>query len=166
MVATVQIGEKNGTAGTFTDKSGTPPIRMKNADNATVDNNDPMVIPATGQDYSYEKWLRLKCTVLPDTQITNPRFYTDGAKGWAAQVKLWAKKVTTYAQPAEATGTAGYSDAFGYTSGGALTLGTGTYATAATGEFGDHTVLMLEVEAGATQGSLATETMTWAYDEI
>jgi len=163
MVATVLIGEKNGTSGTFTDKtSGT--IRFKNADNATVDTNNPLVVPTAGTEYSYEKWLRLKITVAPDTQITNPKFYTDGANGFGTGVNMYAKAVTTYATPAEATGTGGYTDAFTYTSGSALTLGTGTYT--ATGEFADHTVAMMTVATTASQGSLVAETCTWSYDEI
>jgi hypothetical protein len=164
MVATVQIGEKNGTPGTFTDKtSGT--VRFCNADSATPGTNNPMVIPGTGSDYSYEKWLRLKITAVPDTQITNPKFYsTDGVNSFGTGVNLYAKAVTTYATPAEATATAGYTDAFSYTSGSALTLGTGTYT--ATGEFADHTVMMMTVASTASQGSLTPESMTWSYDEI
>ncbi len=163
MVATVQLGEKNGAGATFTDKtSGT--IRFKNADDKEVDTADPMVIPTANQDYSYEKWLRLKVTVAPDTNISTLKFYTDGAKGWAAQVKLWAKAVATYVTPAEATATAGYTDAFAYTSGSALDLGTA--AVTGTGEKGDHVVAMLEVETGATQGALAGETLTFSFDEM
>ena len=163
MVATVQIGEKNGTAGTFTDKtSGT--IRMKNADNATVDINNPFVVPTAGYDYSYEKWTRLKVTVAPDTNISNLKFYTDGANGFGTGVEAYAKAVTTYAAPAEATATAGYTNAFTYTSGSALDLGTA--AVTGTGEKGDHSVLMMRVGTNASQGTLSAETMTWSYDEI
>ncbi len=164
MVATVQIGEKNGASPiVFTDKtSGT--IRFKNADDKEVDTADPMVIPTAAQDYSFEKWLRLKVTVAPDTNISNLKFYTDGSSGWAAQVKLWAKAVATYAAPAEATATAGYTDAFTYTSAAALDLGTA--AVTGTGEKGSHTVMMMEVETGATQGALAGETMTFSFDEM
>lgn len=162
MVATVQIGEKNGTAGTFTNKtSGT--IRFANADAATPGTSNPMVIPATGVDYSFEKWTRLKVTVAPDTNISNLKFYTDGGNPWTG-VLLYAKAVTTFAQPAEATGTAGYTNAFSYTSGSALSLGTGTFT--GTGEKGDHAVLMMTVGTTATQGTLTGETVTYSYDEI
>ena len=165
MVATVQIVEKNGTAGTNTQKdSGT--VRFKNAGNATVDTNDPMVIPAaTGSfDYSYEKWLRLKITVAPDTNLSNLKFYTDGANGFGTGVTMWAKAVATYATPAEATATAGYADAFTYTSGSALDLGTATVT--GTGEVGSHAVLMLRVQGTASPGTLSFETGYFAYDEL
>ena len=163
MAATVQIVEKNGTPGTATDKSsGT--VRFKNADNATVDLVNPLVVPTAGTEYSFEKWLRTKVTVAPDTNISNLEFYTDGANGFGAGVLLWAKAVTTFATPAEATATAGYADAFAYTSGSALDLGTA--AVTGTGEKGDHAVMMMTVSTAAASGTLSGETGTLAYDEI
>jgi hypothetical protein len=163
MVATVLIEEKNGAGGTLTDKtSGT--VRFKNADNATVDNNNPMVIPGSGTDYSFEKWLRLNVTVAPSTQLSNFKFYMDGSSGFGTGVGLWAKAVTSYTTPAEATSTSGYADAFSYTSGSPLSLGAGPFT--GTGEKGDHAVLMLAVASTATQGALSAETATFSYDEI
>jgi len=163
MVATVQIVEKNGAGGTPTDKtSGT--IRFKNADDATVDTNDPMVIPGSGTDYSFEKWLRLNVTVAPDTNISNLKVYTDGANGFGTGVGMHWKAVTAYSTPAEATATTGYTDAFTYTSGSALSLGAGPYT--GTGEKGDHLVAIMTVADTATQGSLTAETVTFSYDEI
>lgn len=164
MVATVLVGEKNGAGGTFTDKtSGT--VRFKNADNATVDLVNPMVVPPSGSDYSYEKWIRMKIGGTgPASQITNLKFYTDGGNSLGTGVLLWAKAVTNYATPAEATSTAGYTNAFTYTSGSALSLGAGPYSSTNT-EMGDHCVLMCEVQSTAGPGT-PSETLTFAYDEI
>lgn len=163
MAATVQIVEKNGTAGTQTDKtSGT--VRFKNAGNATVDLVNPMTIPATGTDYSFEKWLRVNVTVAPATNISNIQFYTDGANGLGTGIGLYAKTVTTYATPAEATGTAGYTDAFTYVTGSRLNVGTGTYT--GTGEKGDHLVMMMTVGTSATPHTVTAETGTITFDEI
>lgn len=163
MVATVQIVEKNGAGGTQTDKtSGT--VRFKNADNSTVDNNNPMVIPGAGSDWSFEKWLRLNVTVAPATQISNIRAYTDGASGFGAGVNLWGKSVTNFATPAEATSSTGYTNMFTYTSAAPLSLGAGPFT--GVGEKGDHLVMALEVQSSAVQGSLTPETLTIAYDEI
>lgn len=162
MVATVTIIEKNGTAGTATDKtSGT--VRMKNADNATVDINNPMVVPTAGTDYSYQKWLRLKVTVAPSNNLSNLKFYTDGSNGLGTGVGLYAKAVATYATPTEPSATTGYTDAFTYTSGAALSLGTGTVT--GTGEKGSHAVLLLTVTTTASPGTTASETLTFSYDE-
>jgi hypothetical protein len=162
MAATVKIVEKNGAGGTQTDKtSGT--IRFKNADNATVDTNNRMVVPGSGYDYSYEKWLIFQVDVAPAVDLQNLKFYTDGANGFGTGVELYAKAVTTYATPAEATATTGYTDAFTYTSAAPLSLGAGPYT--GTSEKGDHCVLMLRVASTAAPGLLSTETLTFSYDE-
>lgn len=162
MPATVQIVEKNGVAGTQTDKtSGT--IRFKNADNSTVDTGNPMVKPGAGSDWSFEKWLRFNVAGGTYTELTNVKAYTDGASAWTG-VNLWWKAVTTYATPAEGIASTGYADAFGYTSGAALTLGAGPFTS--TGEKGDHLVALMEVTSTASGGVLASETLTFAWDEI
>lgn len=163
MAATVQIIEKNGAGGTPTDKtSGT--IRFKNADNATVDTANPMVKPVAGTDYSWEKWVRFNVSGGTYTEITNVRAYSDGANGMGTGVAVYAKAVASYATPAEATGTAGYSSLFGYTSGSALTLGAGPYTS--TGEKADHLVMMMTVDNTASGGITPSETLTIAWDEI
>lgn len=164
MVATVQIYEKNGAGGTPTVKSGGGSIRFKNADNATVDTNNPMVIPASGIDYSFEKWLRLNVSVAPATNISNLEVYSDGANGLGTGVGLYAKAVASYATPAEATATTGYTDFFTYTSGSALSLGAGPYT--GTGEKGDHCVMICTVADTASPGTTPNETITFSYDEI
>ena len=107
-------------------------IRFKNADNSTVDLNNPMVKPTSGSDFSFEKWLRLNVTGGTYSQITNIKAYSDGANGLGTGVLLWAKAVTSYATPAEATATTGYTNFFTYTSGSPLSLGAGPYTS--TGE--------------------------------
>ena len=163
MAATVQIIEKNGAGGTPTDKTSGQ-IRFKNADNATVDTANPMVKPGAGVDYSFEKWLRLNVTGGTYTEITNIKAYMDGANGLGTGVTLYAKAVTAYSTPAEATGTAGYTDAFTYTSGSPLSLGAGPYTS--TGEKGDHLVMMLAVGTTASGGITSSEVLTFSYDEI
>jgi len=163
MAATVQIIEKNGAGGTPTDKTSGQ-IRFKNADNSTVDTANPMVKPGAGVDYSFEKWLRLNVTGGTYTEITNIKAYMDGANGLGTGVTLYAKAVASYATPAEATGTAGYTDAFTYTSGSPLSLGAGPYSS--TGEKGDHLVMMLAVGTTASGGITSSEVLTFSYDEI
>jgi hypothetical protein len=163
MAATVQIIEKTGAGGTPTDKtSGT--VRFKNADNATVDLVNPMVVPPSGTDYSFEKWLRFNVSGGTYTQITNVKAYSDGSNGMGTGVGLYAKAVTSFATPAEATSTAGYTDFFSYTSGSALTLGAGPYTS--TGEKADHLVMMCTVASTASGGVTSSETLTMAWDEI
>jgi hypothetical protein len=163
MAATVQIIEKNGAGGTATDKtSGT--VRFKNADNSTVDLVNPMVKPGAGSDWSWEKWLRMNVTGGTYTQITNAKVYSDGSNGLGTGVNVWAKAVTTYATPAEGTASTGYANLFSYTSGAPLSLGAGPFT--ATGEKGDHAVLLCEVTSAASGGLTPSETLTLAWDEI
>jgi hypothetical protein len=163
MAATVQILEKNGAVPTTTDKTGGN-IRFKNADNATVDTSNPMVKPGAGVDYSFEKWLRFNVSGGTYTEISNIKAYMDGGNGLGTGVTLYAKAVTTYATPAEATSITGYADAFTYTSGSPLTLGAGPYTS--TGEKADHLVMMLTVGTTASGGITPSETLTIGWDEI
>jgi hypothetical protein len=163
MAATVQILEKNGAGGTGTDKTSGN-IRFKNADNATVDLANPMVVPGAGTDFSFEKWLRFNVSAGTYTQISNIRAYSDGGNGLGTGVGLYAKAVTSYATPAEATATTGYADFFTYTSGSPLVLGASTYTS--TGEKGDHLVMMCTVASTASGGLTSSETLTMAWDEI
>ena len=163
MAATVQIVEKNGAGGTQTDKTSGP-IRFKNADNSTVDTSNPMVKPGAGTDYSFEKWLRFNVSGGTYTEISNIKAYSDGANGLGTGIGLYAKAVTAYSTPAEATATTGYTSFFTYTSGSALTLGAGPYTS--TGEKGDHLVMIMTVDNTATGGMTPTEALTVGWDEI
>jgi hypothetical protein len=162
MAATVRIVQKNGAGATATDAAGG--VRFKNADNATVDLNNPLVKPTSGSDFSFEKWLRLEVTGGTYSQITNIKAYSDGTNSLGTGVLLWAKAVTTYATPAEATATTGYNNFFGYTSGSALSLGAGPYTS--TGEKGDHLVMMCEVQSTASGGLAQGDSVYFSWDEV
>lgn len=163
MAATVQIREKNGAGETATDKtSGT--VRFKNADSAAVDTSNPMTVPTSGFDYSYEKYLAFYVSGGTYTEITNIEMYTDGANGMGTGVGVYAKTSASYATPAEATSTTGYTDVFSYTSGSPLTVGSGTYTS--TGDKGNYVMMICAVADTASSGVTPSETITWAWDEI
>lgn len=177
MAATVNVREKNGTSETPTNKDGGT-VRFKNADNATVDLNNPLIVPTSNTEYSYEKWLRMYIGATgPSSQITNLEFYMDGAKGWQAGVKLWAITDSTFVTPAVPTETndppqapvngtpSAMSDAFGYTSATPLSLGAGPYSTTSA-DMGSYLILVMEVEIGSTPELLTAEQATFEYDEI
>lgn len=167
MAATVDIMEWNGASGAPTKTVKTSgAVRFKNADDANVDLNNPMVIPSAGSDYSYVKWLRLRIGATgPSSQITNIKFYTDGTNNFGTGVNLWAKANATYGGPTEPTATTGYTDAFTYTSAAPLSLGAGPYSGTNV-DIGDFVELFLEVQATASPGTLTAETLTFSYDEI
>lgn len=174
MVASVIIQEHTSTA-TATDKtSGT--VRFKNANNPTVDNNNPLIVPASGQEFSYEKWLQLRITTAaPSDVINNLQVYTDGANGFGSGVKLWVNSSTTFRPPgipdeSNATPLGGSAsetmvDAFTYTANGALSLGAGSFSGSST-NIGNFAVLVMEVESAASPGTTNSETLTFSYDEI
>ena len=175
MAATVLIEELNGAGETATDKtSGT--VRYKNADDAVVDTANPLIIPTSNREYSFEKFLRLRFTVAPDTEITNLEAYTDGASWPQAQVKGWYVIEAAYTTPAVPTETndppqmpvggtpVAAVDLFALTSGAPADLGAGPHT--GTGQKGSYLVTCMEVEIGATQGTQPTETLTFRFDEI
>lgn len=163
MVATVLIREKNGAGETATDKTSGN-IRFKNADDATVDSTDPMVIPASGTDYSYEKWLRVNVSVAPDTNISNIEAYSDGGNGMGTGVGVYAKAEASYSTPSEPASTTGFTDFFTYTSGSRLDLGAGPHT--GTGDKGSYLVMLCTVADTAGPGTTNNETLTISYDEI
>lgn len=178
MVATVIINEWNATASQTDKTSGT--VRFKNANDATVDANNPLVIPTSGQEYSYEKWLRLQITgTPPDDRIDALQFYLDGANNYGSGVLVWAEVTASNTfrtpglpnesldPPLGGSGSLTMTDAFSYTSGAPLELAVGarTYSASST-HIGDFVVLVMEVNSTATQGTLTAETATFEYDEI
>ncbi len=182
MAATVIINEWTSGASQTNKTSGT--VRFKNANDATVDLNDPMVVPGAGQDYSFEKWLRLQITDAGGfTQISNLRAYADGAINMGTGVKVWYAITGTFMTPVEPSNAvdppqspaAGspqedMADLFALTSGapGDLdAINTGPFTDGSPAEhIGDFLVLVMEVENTASQGITNSETLTFAFDEI
>lgn len=168
MAATIEIHEMS-EADTGTDKtSGT--VRFKDADNATVDANNPLVIPAADTIYSYTKKLRAYMEDAPDTNITNMRWYSDGSNGLGTGVGVTAKNLGTTWGANYKTPMSGGADLFSITSGSPLD-GDGTDA----GPFvpadvdtyiGDLIELQMSVASTASNGATPSETLTLAYDEI
>ena len=72
-----------------TDALGPPQVRFKTADDATIDNNNPIPIPVAGTNYSYMKHLYLYCGTAPGTQVDNVRIYTDGG-GFGAGITVYS----------------------------------------------------------------------------
>jgi hypothetical protein len=168
MAATMEIHEMSG-ADAGTDKtSGT--IRFKDADNATVDTNNPLVVPAADTIYSYTKKLRAYMEDAPTTQVSNLRWYSDGTSGFGTGVAVTVKNIGTTFGTQYKTAMADGADLFGKTSAAPLD-GDGTDA----GPFvpadvdtyvGDIIELQMSVASTASHGALTAETLTFAYDEI
>jgi hypothetical protein len=117
MVATLSIFKDtvgtNGSPGTSTDIGplGPPSLRLKTADNVTIDSTNPVPIPASGTNYSFASSLYVKVLIAPNTQINNFKIYTDAG--------AFGNGITTYIgdqYPTRNSGsTAGYIVATGTT---------------------------------------------------
>ena len=166
-----------------TDGLGPPNIRFKQADNATIDTNNPIPIPAAGSEYSRWKQLYLYCDTAPSTQVDNIKFYTDGT-GFGTGITM---NVGDQFPVKNSGSNAGYdvsdadeimtnhtditsmTDAFTYTSGAPLSGPTISEAGAiidGIGETTNYLVLNMAVGSTASPGDLANETLTLQYDEI
>jgi len=172
MAATIQIHEMTTNADTGVNKtSGT--VRFKAVASTTstaADASDPLVVPGAGTDYSFVKKLRPYMEAPPNTNISNLRWYSDGANGFGTGIGVTAKNIGTTFGTHYDTAMSGGSDLFGYTSGSPLD-GDGTDA----GPFvpaddntyiGDIIELQMSVASTASNGALSAETLTFAYDEI
>lgn len=174
MAATVLIREKNGAGQTPTDKTAGY-IRFKKADDANVDLLNPLVVPTSGFELSYEKWLRMYISVVPGTQIDNLRMYTDGSNTYGTGIKLFAAPIAAYATPVipvttndppQHAGTT-FVDAFTHTSGSPRdmdNLNAGPFTSI--GDMGNYLILVMQIATTASQGVKSAESLTFAWDEV
>jgi len=168
MPATIQIHEMTALAAGEDKTSGT--IRFKAANDQTVDTNDPLVIPGAGSDYSYEKQVRAYMEAPPDTNVSNLRWYTDGANGFGTGVTCQVKNMgTTWGANVDTEMTGG-ADLFAQTSGSPLDgdgTDTGPFVPGDDNSYiGDLIKMQMIIASTASNGSLSAETLTLAYDEI
>ena len=194
MVATVAVffdfGGTDANPATEQDTTslGPPNLRFKTADDATIDNQNPIPIPSGVAINSFWKSIYLKVTAGTFTQIDNVKFYTDGG-GFGTGIttyvgnQLPVKNSGANTGYIVATGTAGTSgnamvashsgisaqtDAFTFTSGSPLsiTISEAGSLMNAVGETTNYLVTQMNVASTAGPGNLADETWTYQYDEI
>lgn len=163
MAATIKIDKTCGASGYETSTEVTD-VKLKNIDDATtLAANSPVEIPAAGTNYSYESWLRFKCTVVPANQCNTFRIWSDGAiVATGVTISINTNQVDTYATPVKTLSTKGVRDNFKNRSSISKVSITGTL----TGE-GDKTnfsVFQLEVGATATPGDVS-DIASYSYDE-
>ena len=195
MVATVSIyfsfGGVDGTPGTEQDVDalGPPQLRFKLADDATIDTNDKLVIPAAGTNYSLWKQIYLYCDAADTHTLNNLKFYADGTNNFGTGVDLEvglqfptknSGASTGYELPT-LTGDSGdemvaghtiittKASVFGYTSAAPLTgpsISEAGNVINAVGETSNYLVLQMDVASTAGPGELPVdETLTIQYDE-
>ncbi len=167
MAVTIEIRSFHGASpDAGTDRAGGT-VRFKQADNDTVDANNPIPIPGGGTNYSFKKQFRYYAPTLPANVIDTLRWYTDGANTLGTGVGLVVKSNATYQDPialgsADMTGT---TDAFASTSGSPLTVTGQVTSSDSTGAFGDYVHMQMTVVNTASSGTTPSETTTFQYDE-
>lgn len=168
MAATIQIQEMSALATGVNKTSGT--VRFKAADNNVVDTNNPLQIPGSGSIYSYTKKIRPYMSVAPSVSVNNFKWYTDGANSFGTGISVTAKNLGNTWGANYNILMSGGTDLFTYTSGAPLngsTTNAGPYLPAANNSnIGDLIELQMAVASTASNGQLAAETLTLAYDEI
>jgi len=195
MVATVSIyfdfGGVDGAPGTEQDVDalGPPQLRFKLADNATIDTNAKLVIPAAGTNYSLWKQVYLYCDNADSHSLNNLKFYADGTNNFGTGVNLYVglqfptktNALNTGYELPTLTGDSGdemvaghtiittSASVFDYTSAAPLTGPTISEAGGvidAVGETSNYLVLQMNVANTASPGELPVdETLTIQYDE-
>jgi hypothetical protein len=174
MSASVFIYEWNGTSGSqaSTDKTSST-VRLKSADDSTVNIANPLVKPSTGNHTrSYEKWLRLHIgSTGPTGSITNPKWYTDGTNSFGTGIHLYIRTTNpgSYATPAVPADDSAGTDAFSFSSSAKKNMDVanpGPYTGTST-DIADWAVIWMTLDdtVSAPQNPTASETLTWAWDE-
>lgn len=188
MVATFSVyfdtAGSDGSPGASTDVDalGPPTLKFKNADNATIDTNDPLTIPAASTIYSYSKFVFLKCDAADSHTMNNVKLYADGTNSLGTGVDL---KVGLQFPTKNSGATTGYelannanemvdetaltssASVFDYTSVAGLTVSISEAGNVinANSETTNYVVLQMNVASTASPGATATETLTFSYDE-
>lgn len=179
-------GGSDGAPGTSTDIDalGPPTLQFKNHDDATIDTNYKLTVPAAGTIYSYYKHIFLKCDANADTHtINNVKIYSDGTNSLGTGVDVMvglqfptknSGATTGYELAnnanelvAEHGGITTDASIFNYNSGAGLSVSiseSGSVINAAN-ETTNYVVMQMNVASTASPGATTNETITWSYDE-
>jgi len=183
MAATFNVAwDFGGTANTpGTVEASLTNLRFNNEDTNDQDTASPITIPTGGTAYSYWKQIYLHCTGAPSSYVNNVKIYTDGTLGWTGCTVKSANDTLTHNSASDAGYDPGQAAVmtdhdtvatttsfFTYNSGSpkSVTISEASSQIDATNEYTDYVCLQLEVTSSATQGTQATETITWQYDEV
>lgn len=188
MAADIAINEWNGTVNSqiATNKTGGT-VRFKSADNAVVNNSDPLRRPNTGVYRSFEKWLRLNIVDLDDADnVSNLEVFAEGTPN--AGVSIWARAYASYCNAAgneladpnspRSGGRASTGalpnpkvNLFTYTSESPLSLGAGPYTVnvddgdIVEAGIGSYVALQMDVAPSAAEATTSSYSLVFRYDE-
>lgn len=167
MPATIKVMKCTSVdAGTETDVTGVG-VRLKSIDDATTaPESAPITIPDEGTVYSYETWLRFKCTVAPDNQCTNFKIWSLGNEIQEGKVKVSINTdaVDTGVTPVDTESIQGTRGMFSDRNSESKIDVAGTLVNI--DDETDYSVLQLEVDSTAVQGDISqSNEFNYSYDE-
>ena len=161
MVATLGLRVYTG-ASAATESGVVTGIDLISADNATNSLANRQANPITVGTHSYEKWLKLKISAIPDNNVSNFLVWGDG--GVASSTTLYVVgNYITGATPTSVTSSVATNDFTTYTSGAKLTWDAGPYTN--TNDTTRYLVFQLAVNSDANPGNWTQETVSYSYDE-
>ena len=161
MPATITLQVCNGlNAATESTVLG---VMMRANDSAATDVANPITVPTGAPVYSYEKWLRFKCTAPPVTQVTNFKYWGPNSLPGTGLVLFAGTNATGVTPVTTASAVAvTQQDTNYYSAGTALGFG-GTLVNI--NDESEYIVLQLQVSSTASQGNIAQQTHNYSYDE-
>jgi len=134
---------------------------------ASDDNADPvdskLIVPSVNPVYSYECWLRFKCTVAPDNTCENFKIWSSGASvGTGLTITVNSDAVAVYAQPVNTESAQGTRVDFSTKDSGDKISVAGDLVDP--DDKTDFSVFQMKVENTAGAGN-KTYTVYYSYDE-
>lgn len=168
MAATIRLVKCHGAdAATETDLGASPANYLMSENSAGTDfTAHPVTIPGAGSGYSYEAYLRWRCTAAPDTQCTNFKYWgpasspKTGADIYVGTVASGSQATPVQTESASATTR---QDPNYYSAATALSIA-GTLTDV--GQQTAYLVQQLWVDsATATQGDCTQTTHNFSFDE-
>jgi hypothetical protein len=164
MAATIVVIKTHGALGYETESQDTTFGLKSVDDHATAPADAPVSIPDIGTNYSYECWMRFKCTVAPSNTCENFKVWGSGA---AVETDLVitvnSDAVNTYATPVNTDSAAGTRVDFATKGSGAKISVAGDLVNI--GDKTDFSIFQLEVDPLASPGDMADQTVYYSYDE-
>ena len=169
MVATIKTIKTVGASGYENEYEQTA-IGLKSVDDqesgqgGTAPVDATINIPAAGTEYSYEGWVRFKCTVAPDNVCTNFKIWDDGVSmDTGVDITVNTDTVNSYATPVSTESARGTRDSLSnHASGSKIDIAGNLTGS---GDKTDFSVFQLEVINTASQGDITSKTVNYSYDE-
>lgn len=164
MSATIIVIKTHGASGYETESQDTIFGLKSVDDHATAPADAPVQIPDVGTNYSYECWMRFKCTAAPSNTCENFKIWSSGAAvGTGLVITVNSDAVNSYATPVVTDSAQGTRVDFATKGSGAKITVAGSLVNI--GDKTDHSVFQLEVGTTAVPGDMADQTIYYSYDE-